>query len=357
MRPDRACIALLVLARAAAGLRLDFGGARDLDAEALFARRPQLQRRAHSTETTESTEANAGTEADDGTTATMLPMEDSEQSSTDDGIDVESTITLSAPASDSTDATSVVSLLTASTTSERFSTSTALPSDFTLPSPLDDVVSGNFQSAECREFVDSIAANENVTKCAPFFLLLGTSSAWFDMYENPYSEIKTVLDHGCEEADRDLCAGIMDDLAREMRKSDVCRDDVENETPVAVETFNGLLNYRLGLDAACLKNAETSQYCFIDALVNEDPSSFYFYFLVCWPSDLYIRTVLILRRSLRAIDYQRRSSQTATRASRTSCTCTPTLHQTPLSLSPTPTARHAQCLPRSVALVSPLTSP
>jgi len=250
-----------------------------LDAEALFARRPQLQRRAHSTETTESTEANAGTEADDGTTATMLPMEDSEQSSTDDGIDVESTITLSAPASDSTDATSVVSLLTASTTSERFSTSTALPSDFTLPSPLDDVVSGNFQSAECREFVDSIAANENVTKCAPFFLLLGTSSAWFDMYENPYSEIKTVLDHGCEEADRDLCAGIMDDLAREMRKSDVCRDDVENETPVAVETFNGLLNYRLGLDAACLKNAETSQYCFIDALVNEDPSSFYFYFL------------------------------------------------------------------------------
>lgn len=93
------------------------------------------------------------------------------------------------------------------------------------------------------------------------------------------TRLTQVLDATCA-ADLMVCslyfAGLANDLVSEAR----CGADFSRGNPVVVESHQGMLAYRPMYQASCLRNAASSQYCYVDAATDKDnPTDAYFYFL------------------------------------------------------------------------------
>lgn len=69
-------------------------------------------------------------------------------------------------------------------------------------------------------------------------------------------------------------------MAANLTKSENCKDDYNLGNPTVTDAYTGLVAYQVVYSATCLKDADTSVYCFGDAVTNTtQPSETYFYFL------------------------------------------------------------------------------
>ncbi|GAA6027294.1 hypothetical protein JCM8097_002567 [Rhodosporidiobolus ruineniae] len=165
-----------------------------------------------------------------------------------------------------------------STSSSAISTSTTVPDNYQLPEAFDSTIGTNFTSTACPSFFATFLADSTFTSCAPFSLLLTTSSAFFTAERSPYSLLPYVLDASCG-ADSSTCSTLMDTLARQIKQSSTCGPDLDKGNPLATEALQGFLNYRMYRELGCQKsNATEQRYCFADAAANSQPDDLYLYY-------------------------------------------------------------------------------
>lgn len=213
--------------------------------------------------------------------------------------------TVSAP-SDTPSASATASLGSPS------NTSTSIPEGYTLPQPFESVLSvipfppyrdravlrrplliprtlhrhgnsstlgTNFSSTACPSFFATFLADPTFRACAPFSLLLTTSTGFFQAERAPTSLLPYVLDASCS-APLETCTGLMDSLARKIKLQNTCARDWALGNPLVTEAVDGFNNYRLMRSAACQRSNSTGRYCFADAATKADPSDLYLYYLV-----------------------------------------------------------------------------
>ncbi|GAA5916413.1 hypothetical protein JCM8208_000910 [Rhodotorula glutinis] len=192
-----------------------------------------------------------------------------------------STMGTSLAASGSTagsDAGSAASYMPTSTASSSISTSTAVPDGYKLPQAFDSTLGTNFSSTACPSFFATFLADPTFQSCAPFSLLLTTSSAFFKAQRSPLGLLPYVLNASCSAPQAD-CASTMSNLARTIKLKNTCGPDLELGNPLATEALQGFQSYPLMREAGCAQSNETSRYCFAEASAKKDPSDLYFYYL------------------------------------------------------------------------------
>ncbi|GAA5857468.1 hypothetical protein JCM8547_009288 [Rhodosporidiobolus lusitaniae] len=164
-----------------------------------------------------------------------------------------------------------------STSSSAVSTSTAVPEGYQLPEAFDSTLGTNFTTTSCPSFFATFLADPTFTACAPFSLLLTTSTAFFTAERSPYSLLPYILDASCS-ADTSTCTSLMDSLAVRIKQNAACGADYQRGNPLVEEALAGFLNYRLYREASCQKSNSTEQYCFAEAAANSDPDDLYLWY-------------------------------------------------------------------------------
>ncbi|BGP24510.1 hypothetical protein JCM10295v2_003428 [Rhodotorula toruloides] len=168
---------------------------------------------------------------------------------------------------------------TATTTSTGvISTSTAVPAGYDLPEAFDSTLGNNFTSTACPSFFATFLANPRFKTCAPFSLLLTTSTGFFQAERAPYGLLPYVLNASCT-ASQEECTGLMDSLAAKIQQQNTCGPDLAKGNPLAVEALNGFRSYRLMREAGCQLSNTTGRFCFAEASAKTNPSDLYYYYL------------------------------------------------------------------------------
>ncbi|KAF2132291.1 hypothetical protein P153DRAFT_285070 [Dothidotthia symphoricarpi CBS 119687] len=135
---------------------------------------------------------------------------------------------------------------------------------FTVPSAFDTGMSNNF-STSCSAYLNRLRQNKDFNDCHPFSLLLQTSSGFFDASRS-FLRITQTLDATCG-VNVKQCTATLDGLARELVTDTACKTDYDNDNPIVLQAYNGLIAYEASYQASCLKS-DTGNYCFADAVSN-----------------------------------------------------------------------------------------
>ncbi|GAA6049018.1 hypothetical protein NBRC10513_003203 [Rhodotorula toruloides] len=208
------------------------------------------------------------------TTASLAQSVITSVPSSIDGAGVGSSTSLAVAASSSGTGAS-----TATTTSTGvISTSTAVPAGYDLPEAFDSTLGNNFTSTACPSFFATFLANPTFKSCAPFSLLLTTSTGFFQAERAPYGLLPYVLNASCT-ASQNECTGLMDSLAAKIQLQNTCGPDLAKGNPLAIEALNGFRSYRLMREAGCQTSNTTGRYCFAEASAKTNPSDLYYYYL------------------------------------------------------------------------------
>ncbi|BGP55461.1 hypothetical protein JCM8202v2_003065 [Rhodotorula sphaerocarpa] len=175
-------------------------------------------------------------------------------------------------------ATATTSASLASSTEPSSNSSSGVPAEYQMPQPFDSTLGTNFSSTACPSFFATFLADPAFQACAPFSLLLTTSTAFFRAEKSPTTLLPHILNATCS-APLDSCAGVMDALAVKIKKPNTCGKDLELGNPLVAEALDGFNSYRLMRQAGCVTSNTTGQYCFATAAAESDPSNLYFYYL------------------------------------------------------------------------------
>ncbi|KAH8595739.1 hypothetical protein B0O99DRAFT_511562 [Bisporella sp. PMI_857] len=163
---------------------------------------------------------------------------------------------------------------TASSTGITAATQNALSS---MPQPFDQGFDGNITES-CTNFMYGFLTNSTFKACLPFSLLLYNSDSFFQASKSAF-EVTQLLDTTCS-ADLTVCEPLMASLATNISASANCGSDLTNENPKIQNAQIGLKAYKTLYSASCLRNPQTSAYCFADAVTNSSsPSDSYIYYL------------------------------------------------------------------------------
>ncbi|KAG5302946.1 hypothetical protein I7I50_02578 [Histoplasma capsulatum G186AR] len=150
--------------------------------------------------------------------------------------------------------------------------------DTPFPSPFDSNLGSNFTGPACEGFFHSFLGNSTFQNCLPLSLLIESSLSFFHTSRSVV-RLARLLDAACS-VPRDSCSALMSELDRKLVSEDICGKDLKLEQPVVIQAHNGLRSYGTVHDATCLKNPDTDNYCFSDAITNtSNPSNSYVYFL------------------------------------------------------------------------------
>ncbi|KAH8889393.1 hypothetical protein GQ53DRAFT_767061 [Thozetella sp. PMI_491] len=156
-----------------------------------------------------------------------------------------------------------------------------------LPSPFDSNLSANFSKNEnnvttCPTFINSFLTDPTFKQCYPFSLLLQgvvKGSKSFFNAEKSLVSITQVLDASCA-ANATKCTTYMNNLAKNLTQTANCGTDYQLGNSVVVQAYIAMIGYKAVYDATCLKDTETAQYCYANAITNlTTPSNVYFYYL------------------------------------------------------------------------------
>ncbi|GAA6048279.1 hypothetical protein JCM3770_006517 [Rhodotorula araucariae] len=159
------------------------------------------------------------------------------------------------------------------------STSTAVPKGYKLPQAFDSTLGTNFTSTACPSFFATLLADPTFQSCAPFSLLLTTSTGFFQAERSPYGLLPYVLNASCT-APQTECLATMSSLAHTIQLKNTCGPDLALGNPLAAEALQGFQGYELMREAGCARNNDTAaQYCFAEASAKADPSDLYYYYL------------------------------------------------------------------------------
>ncbi|KAG8717263.1 hypothetical protein FRC08_007891 [Ceratobasidium sp. 394] len=148
-----------------------------------------------------------------------------------------------------------------------------------FPQAFDSSLAFNFSTTTCTSFFNEFTTNLTFRACRPFSLLLGTSTAFFDIQSN-LTELTAVMGGMCDTPQSlDQCRSTMGWLASEITKSTACQTEITSQNPVVLEALNGFKTYDLMRQAGCLVNQRSNAYCFVEAVASTSPSDTYFYAL------------------------------------------------------------------------------
>ncbi|KAM0746808.1 hypothetical protein T439DRAFT_109782 [Meredithblackwellia eburnea MCA 4105] len=155
---------------------------------------------------------------------------------------------------------------------------TSVPSGYSIPRAFDSTLGTAFSSTACPSFFLTFLADETFIACAPFSLLLSTSSAFFTAEKSPLTLLPYVLAATCAPS-IDVCRAKMSQLATQIRLQNTCGTDLAQGNALAVEALAGFQNYELMRAAGCMRNNATGQYCFAEAAAQSTASELYYYYL------------------------------------------------------------------------------
>lgn len=133
------------------------------------------------------------------------------------------------------------------------------------PSAFDTNRSENTTSS-CMEFFDTFLSNTTFNDCIPVSVLLTTSSSFFQKTKS-FSLITQTLDSACG-VDADKCTSLLSYYADRIGKKGICGEDLAKGNPLVVAAKTGFLAYRAMRDATCLRNPETDNFCFAEAITD-----------------------------------------------------------------------------------------
>lgn len=153
--------------------------------------------------------------------------------------------------------------------------------DFDIPRAFDTGFSNNLTSS-CANFLSHLRNSDALNNCHPFSLMLQvsyylitsttcladlaqTSSGFFDASKS-YLRITQTLDATCA-VDASQCKTTLDGFARELVLTTACKTDYDNDNPMVLQAYNGLVAYQPAYQASCLRDSEGS-YCFANAVSN-----------------------------------------------------------------------------------------
>ncbi|KAJ5712841.1 uncharacterized protein N7483_010022 [Penicillium malachiteum] len=141
-----------------------------------------------------------------------------------------------------------------------------------------DTISNDFANASCVAFFEKFRDNSTVTDCHAVSLLLENSNAFFHDLSSA-TDTARVLNTTCSES-VDKCQSIMTGLAAEMIQQDNCGPDYNANNSVVTSAYQEMRAYEPVYQATCLKNSDTQDYCFVDAVTNTTaPNDYDVYFI------------------------------------------------------------------------------
>ncbi|KAJ6037334.1 hypothetical protein N7540_001613 [Penicillium herquei] len=141
-----------------------------------------------------------------------------------------------------------------------------------------DTISNNFANTSCVKFFEKFRDNSTVTNCHAVSLLLENSNAFFHDLSSA-TDTARVLNTTCSEP-VDKCQSIMTGLAAEMIEQDNCGPDYNANNSVVTSAYQEMRAYEPVYQATCLKNSDTQDYCFVDAVTNTTaPNDYDVYFI------------------------------------------------------------------------------
>ncbi len=193
------------------------------------------------------------------------------------------------------------SAATSSATSSSSSSASAVPSNYKIPRAFDSTLGTNFTSTACPSFFATFLADPDFIACAPFSLLLATSSAFFKAQQSPDVLLPYVMNATCG-ANQTTCSGVMDNYAALIKSPATCGPDLTKRNPLVVQALSGFQNYKMMYQAGCSQNNQTgevsaticgvgsvavgadrslshAQYCFAQAAAASTASELYFWYL------------------------------------------------------------------------------
>jgi hypothetical protein len=146
-----------------------------------------------------------------------------------------------------------------------------------LPSAFDTSLGSNFTKPSCPQFFSNFLSNSTFQSCIPVSLFLQNSNSFFHVQQSA-SLLAQTLDAACE-APLAVCMPLLQNIAAELIDDDNCGSDFGRQNPLVVQAYYGLMAYEPVYRATCLKNSETGNYCFSDAILNRtNPTDFYPYY-------------------------------------------------------------------------------
>ncbi|KAF1842346.1 uncharacterized protein K460DRAFT_409761 [Cucurbitaria berberidis CBS 394.84] len=141
--------------------------------------------------------------------------------------------------------------------------------DFAIPRPFDTGLSNNFTSS-CASFLSRLIRSDAFNNCHPFSLMLQTSSAFFDASKS-YLRITQTLDATCG-VNATQCRATLNNFARDLVSATACKTDYENDNPLVLQAYNGLVAYTPSYQASCLRD-NAGSYCFANAVSNSSSTT------------------------------------------------------------------------------------
>lgn len=146
-----------------------------------------------------------------------------------------------------------------------------------LPVPFDSSLGTNFTSPSCPQFFTNFLANSTFKSCTPISLLLQNSMSFFEA-ERSAELLSATLDTACQ-APLAICTPVMTSLASQLMEDSNCGADFRNQQPLVLQAYNGFVGYEPVYRATCLKDEQTNDYCFTEAVTNSsNPSDIYPYY-------------------------------------------------------------------------------
>ncbi|KAF3040287.1 hypothetical protein E8E12_005902 [Didymella heteroderae] len=142
-------------------------------------------------------------------------------------------------------------------------------SDFNVPKPFDTGLSNNFTSS-CATYLSKLLKSDAFNNCHPFSLLLQTSSGFFDASKS-FFKITQTLDATCA-VNETQCTTTLNGLARELLADTACKTDYNNDNPIVLQAYNGLVAYKPSYQASCLRD-DDGNYCFANAVSNSSSTT------------------------------------------------------------------------------------
>lgn len=129
--------------------------------------------------------------------------------------------------------------------------------NFVVPKPFDTGLSNNFTSS-CASFMSRLLKSDAFNNCHPFSLLLQTSSGFFDASKS-FLRITQTLEATCA-VNETQCTATLGGFARELLSDTACKTDYNNDNPVVLQAYNGLVAYKPSYQASCLHD-DDGNYC------------------------------------------------------------------------------------------------
>ena len=147
-------------------------------------------------------------------------------------------------------------------------------SNFQVPRPFDTGLSNNFTNS-CAAYMSRLLKNDALNNCHPFSLLLQvravqpiilscfvdlpqTSSSFFDASKS-FFRITQTLEATCA-VNETQCTATLNGFARELVADNACKTDYNNDNPIVLQAYNGLVAYKPAYQASCLRD-DDGNYC------------------------------------------------------------------------------------------------